>query len=125
MSEITYRWIDGPTASQEEWDRIDDILAARGWMSLNRQLSRIRVAEQNGKLVGFFVFQCVPHTEPMWIIPSMRGTDVANKLADDMLNWLTEVRARGWMLVADNPVVAKMAEDRNMVKVESPVYRTR
>jgi predicted N-acetyltransferase YhbS len=122
---IVKRWIDGISATQEEWDRIDSILAARGWMSLNRELTRILVAEDDGRLIAFLVLQAIPHTEPLWVAPSARGTSIAQELADDMVAYLKEVGARGWMLVADHPIAARMAEERGMFKVESPVYVTR
>jgi hypothetical protein len=123
MSEPTYRWIDGPTASEEEWNRFEDILVARGWMSLNRPTSRVLVAEDEyGDLLGFIVMQLVPHTEPLWVRPSKRGGEIANELADRMLTFMMEIQARGWMLVASNDVIAKMAEERGMVRETSPVY---
>jgi hypothetical protein len=122
---IQKRWIDGVTVTDEEWDRIEAILAARGWASLNRELSRIRVAEEDGQLVAFFVLQLYPHAEPMFIIPSKRGTGLAEELADDMLAYLVEVKARGWMVIASNPAIEKLAEERGMVRLEFPVYMTR
>lgn len=102
---------------------IETILAARGWMSLNRPTSRVLLAEgEHGELLGFFVMQLVPHTEPLWVLPSRRASGIAEELADRMLISMIEMQARGWMLVADNPIVAKMAEARGMVKEESPVY---
>jgi len=121
--EVSYRWVDGPTATDEDWDKLDAILAARGWMSLNRPTTRILLAEdEHGAMLGFFVMQLVPHTEPLWVLPSRRASGIAEELADRMLTFMLEIQARGWMLVADNPVVAKMAEARGMVKEESPVY---
>jgi GNAT superfamily N-acetyltransferase len=123
MSDVTYRWIDGPTATEEEWERIDKILEARGWMALNRATSRILVAEDpHGILSGVFTFQLIPHTEPMWVSPAYRGTDVAAQLADRMLEFLRENQARGWMIVADNPIAARMCEERGMRRVHAPVY---
>jgi len=122
-TDITYRWIDGPTASDADWTRIDGILATRGWMRLNRRVTRILVAESDGgTLLGFFVFQLVPHTEPLWVAPSARGTDIPQQLADRMREFLVADGARGWMLVADSPVVERMARERGMRRVESPVY---
>jgi len=123
MSEVNYRWIDGPTATDEEWNRFEDILVARGWMSLNRPTSRVLVAEdEHNELLGFIVMQLVPHTEPLWVRPSQRGTEVANELADRMLSFMIEIQARGWMLVASNDIIAKMAEARGMVRETQPVY---
>jgi hypothetical protein len=123
MSEIAYRWLNGPDATDAEWDRIEQILIARGWMSLNRLASRILIAEDtDGALLGFFVCQYVIHTEPLWVVPSRRGGEIAEQLADQMLGYMMEIQARGWMLIANDPVAAKMAEARGMVREESPVY---
>jgi len=121
--EVSYRWIDGPTATEDEWNRFEDILVARGWMSLNRPTSRVLVAEdEHGDLMGFIVMQLVPHTEPLWVRPSTRGSEVANELADRMLAFMMEIQARGWMLVASNDIIAEMAEKRGMVRETLPVY---
>jgi hypothetical protein len=124
VNEVTYRWLDGIDASQEEWDRFDSILATRGWMSLNRKTSRIRIAERCGQLLGFHVFQMIPSAGPLWVAPRERGTEIAAQLADDMLSFFAEAAARGWIVVASSPVTAKFCEERGMHKVKSPVYTT-
>lgn len=121
---ITKRWIDGVSASQEEWDRIDKFLESRGWMSLNRETSRIWLAEEEGEIVGFFVLQWTPQAGPMYVVPSKRGSGLANELADDMLNYLIGAKARGWFIVADSPHVPAMCEARGMHKIPVPVYTT-
>jgi len=126
--DITFEWIDGPNstgprpATIAEWDAIDELCAARGWMSLNRQLTRILVAKRGEEIAGFIVLQLVPHTEPLYVAPSERGTDLAASLADQMVEFLLSVKARGWMVVADNPHAKKLCEDRGMTKVKSPVF---
>jgi Acetyltransferase (GNAT) domain len=119
----TYRWIDGPFATPEDRERIDMIVAARGWMSFNWDMTRVRVVEDEaGKLLGFYALQMVPHAEPIFLAPATRGTGLADELADDMLEFLTDVHARGWMIVADSPHVGHMCEERGMKKLGSPVY---
>jgi hypothetical protein len=120
--EVTYRWIDGLFATDAEWEEIDLKLAARGWMSLNRHLTRIRVAEQDGKIVGLYVLQHIPHVEPLLVDRDQRGSGVAEQLADDMQNFLTEVKARGFMAICEHPVAAKMCKARGMLKTPYPVY---
>jgi hypothetical protein len=122
MSEVKYRWIDGRDASEEDWEKIESILIARGWMSLNRPTTRILVAEEEGKLLGFTTLQLVPHAEPLWVAPSQRATGLAEDLADKMLEFLIEVKVRGWMVVADSPFAEKICKERGMLRVESPVY---
>lgn len=121
---ITKRWIDGVSASKEEWERIDKFLESRGWMSLNRETSRIWVAEEDEKIVGFFVLQWTPQAGPMYVIPSKRGSGLADELADDMLSYLIGAEARGWFIVADSPHVPAMCEARGMRKISAPVYTT-
>lgn len=123
--DVEYRWIDGPSATDEEWNLIESILSTRGWMSLNRVTTRIRIAlDSEGHLLGFHVLQLVPSAGPLWIKPSMRATGIAEQLADDMLQFFVETQARGWMVVAENPFAAKLCEARGMHKLGSPVYTT-
>lgn len=119
---ITKRWIDGITATPEDRARIDAITDARGWMPLNWELTRVLVAERDGKLAGFIVCQLMPHTEPMFVAPSERGNGLAEELADDMVQYLQEVRARGWIVIPESQFAARIAKSHGMVKVEAPVY---
>jgi Acetyltransferase (GNAT) domain len=128
---VRFEWLDGPDsqgprpATREEWDAIDEVCAARGWMSLNRSLTRVLVAKRSDVIVGFHVMQLVPHAEPLYVNAAERGTELAAQLADRMLEFLVSVNARGWFVVADSPFAKTMCEERGMTKVKAPVYRTR
>lgn len=123
MEKIAYRWVDGPTATDAEWDRIESLLAARGWASLNRPTSRILLAEDAaGELLGFEVFQMIPYVGPLWVRPSARGTGLAEDLSDRMLDFMAEIQARGWLVTAESAYAEKICVDRGMTKVETPVY---
>lgn len=127
MNGLTYRWINGPKISESEWlremERIDAIMAARGWMPLNQATSVIRTAEDtDGKLLGFLVLQLVPHVEPMFLAPAARGLGIAERLIDDMDTFVTDADIRGFMVVADNPFVAQRCQQHDMKRVESPVF---
>jgi len=119
---VRYRWVGGREASAADWDAIEAVLAARGWMSLNRQTCRIRVAEQDGVIVGFSVFQWLPYCGPLYVAPSHRGTGLAEQLSDDTIGFLEECNARGWIAVADSPFAKKLCEAHGMTRLESPVY---
>jgi GNAT superfamily N-acetyltransferase len=119
---ITTRWINGLDASQEDWDAIEEMLASRGWMSLNRQTSRILVKEEAGRIIGFHVFQMMPFCGPLYVAPEYRGTTVASELADEMLTFLTENDARGWITTAANRHSEKLCESRGMKRIDEPVY---
>ena len=45
MDGITKRWIDGADATEQDWKRSEQIVDAKGWMSLPKAMSRILVAE--------------------------------------------------------------------------------
>lgn len=122
--DTTFRWIDGPSATDAEWEKIDAILANKGWASLNRPTTRLLVVEDGDRILGFICLQLFPHTEPLYVTPSQRGTGLAKELSDQMLEYLKKVEARGWMAIADSPFAAEMCEKAGMVKVDAPVYRT-
>lgn len=132
MSEgIKFEWLDGPDneygtrcATEAEWSEIDDICVKRGWMSLNRRMTRILTAQRDDKIVGFHVMQMVPHAEPIYLAKEERGKGIAEELADHMLEFMATINARGWFVVADSPEAKKLCKERGMVEVKSPVYRT-
>jgi hypothetical protein len=92
-------------------------------MSLARPTSRILVAEDEyGLLLGFSCLQLVPHLEPLFVIPSMRGSGLAEELADKMVEFVLDMKVRGFMVVAESPHAVKLCEDRGFKKVECPVF---
>jgi hypothetical protein len=120
--EVSYRWVDNSTISQEDWDKVESILASRGWMSLNRNTPiRILIAEQ-GRKMAFFIFQWLPYCGPMFVPPSLRGTGVAKELATKMVEFLLESQARGWVATAESEHAAKLCEKFGMSLLETPVY---
>lgn len=123
MSEVSYRWIDG-SCSDEDWERMDKVLQSQGWVPLNRQCSRILLAEQNGEIVGLSVQQLLPFCGPFFVAKGFRGNGVAEKLATDTVKSLEEMNARGWFVVADSPHIPKLCKKLGMYEVESPVYIT-
>lgn len=123
MDAIKFRWVDGPTCDDADWERIEAILVTRGWMSLNRATSRILVAEDaDRKLLGFQVLQLVPHVEPLYVAPSARATGLAEELVERMIKFLGEVQIRGYLATAESPFAAQICERHGMTKLEYPVY---
>jgi len=122
MSEVTYRWIHGPTAPEAEWDRIDMMMAMRGWPQLYRGTTRVLVAEDAEGICGAICLQMLPHTEPLIVERRVYGKGVAEGLADRMVAMLTELRVAGYMVVAENPLAVKLCEDHGFKRVECPVY---
>jgi hypothetical protein len=127
--DITYEWIDGPDgqgpqpATIEEWNQIDDILAEQGWMSLNRILTRILVGrDKEGKIVALSTVQMLPNVGPMWVAKDLRGTGIADEIVAQTVKFLTDVKCRGWIVIADSPHTAKVAAEQGMTKLKSPVF---
>jgi predicted N-acetyltransferase YhbS len=123
MEGITKRWIDGPFASSEDWDRLDQVLVAKGQMALNRSTSRVLVAEDDkGKMVAFCAFQLIPFAGPLHVNREWRGTGLAEELNDEMVEFMVNAHVRGWIVIADSKFVADYCEKIDMTKVQSPVY---
>jgi GNAT superfamily N-acetyltransferase len=122
MNDVTTRWLDGPCCTQAEWDRIDELLASRGWMSLNRATSRILLKESDGKIIGFHIFQLIPYCGPLFVAREFRGTGLAEELVDKMQGFLTEQQARGYIAIVESPHAAKLCEAHGMEHLPYPVY---
>jgi hypothetical protein len=126
--EITFRWLDGPLVSGEEWAReyarIYPILVARGWMALNKNMSRILIAEEADKgILDFIVIQMVPFVGPFFVHPSHRGEGgVAERLAKHMWEFLLAADARGWISIAESQHSVHLCERFGMREVSHPVY---
>lgn len=131
-AEATYRWIEPEHVTPEadrawadaSWERVQRIIAFRGWMALNRTTSRVLVKESadDGRLLGFIVLQLTPQVGPIYLERSELGTESADYLADQMLAFLRDSETRGFILFAESPHSSKMAEMRRMRKVTVPVY---
>ena len=120
---VRYRWVDGVSCSDAEWNKIDIMLATRGWMSLNRNTTRALIAESpDGVIQGFNIFQMIPFLGPLYVLPSARGTGIAEDLSAKMVDFMQEVQARGYIAIAQSPHAVKLCENLGMKKVESPVY---
>jgi hypothetical protein len=123
MDGITKRWVDGPMASDADWDAIESVLVAKGWLSLNRNVSRILVAEDSaGKMVAFNVLQLVPYAGPLHLNRDWRGTGLAEEMNDEMVEYMVESQVRGWLVVAESKFIQDYCEKIGMARVASPVY---
>ena len=117
---MEFRWVTG----QEMIDILQPIIERNGWTPLNPVTARALIAtEADGDLLcGFSIVQLFPHAEPMWVTKELRGSGLAEELADRMRAYLAEVGARGYMVIADSPFAEKLCKERGMTRVVSPVY---
>ena len=107
---------------EEEFFLLQPLFDKIGWPLPPPDRAKIIVAEiagDNGdKLVlGFTVVQLIVHTEPMWIAPPMRGTGVAEKLAQATRHYLEEdCKVSQWVCMAKpGSFAARIAEANGMV----------
>ena len=113
------RWLD----SGEAVDRLNPIIEKQGWSQLNERTVRALVAEDDdGKIIALLVLQMFPILGPEWVQPESRGAGVMYQLHEEMRKFLTEVQARGVMVIADSEVADKLCQREGMRRVENPVY---
>src|SRR6266446_10267452 len=81
---MTFTWLDGP-----DLDILGPILQRHGWVSPNPRLSRaLIVFDSQNEIIGFSVFQLVPHVEPLWLALRYRGTGLAEQITHQMVEFL-------------------------------------
>ena len=114
---MEFKWIVG-----DDLEVLDVVLESKELPSLNPEVCRALGAYDVDTLAGFIIVQVFPHLEPLWVDKKYRGTDIAAELVDNAIGYLRENSVRGFISIADSPIVAKMCEERGMVKIESPVY---
>jgi hypothetical protein len=120
--EIQYEWVDGPNSSDQAWDVIEQIMATRGWLGLNRNTTRVLLAWKDDKVIGFNVLQLMPYVGPLFVVPSERGTGVAGELVDRTMQFMAEVDARGFLAIAHSEHSVKKCISLGMELVEAPVF---
>lgn len=104
---LTYRKLE-----PKEWPKLRPIFQFNKAFLPDPVASVAAVVEnEDGELVGFLMFQLVPHTEPLWIREDYRGKVDFRRLQrmiepPDASNSLC---APGLFLVAESPNVEEMA----------------
>jgi len=119
MAKIAFRWVEG---NQPEMEAVQAIIEEKGWTPLNFPTSRAYCAFDGDSLIGFIVLQLFPHTEPLFVADEYRGTGVTEELVDGMASFMEDVRARGFICIADSPFAEKLCQSWGMKRIESPVY---
>lgn len=117
-AEVELRWL-----ANDELDLLDPIFIEHGWTRLNKAHARARVAiDGNGKVLACLAVQLLPHVEPLWVSPELRGTGLAAALVNDVASLLTAVNPPILYLIADSPFSERLAKAHGMSKIECPVY---
>jgi len=118
---IEYIWMEGPEAAE----KLNRILAEQGEMLLNPATTRARVAMEGEKILGFMVIQLIPMIGPTRISNSLlphSGGVVFKHMLGDVLDFMDEAEARGYVVICENPGIEKICKVLKMEKLEDPVY---
>lgn len=113
---VCFRFLD-----ESEYHKIEHIFKSFNSSLPIPKLSRIAIAEieSTQEIIGFFVWQLLPHAEPIWIKEEHRNTKIWLKLAS-MLEPLT--RRKDTFIVAESEDVIRMCEALGLKQVLYPVY---
>lgn len=122
---LTYRWLE--PSDEDYLDQIDRTIEELNWARLPSRRTfgmshRIMGVFDGVVLVGWHVVQFFTHAEPIWLHPAYHGTRAAMQLTEKVVDYLVTSETRGFMIVAESPVVARMAEHYGLQKVGVPVY---
>ena len=111
---MEFKWLEGAEAAP----LLNPICQERGWALLNPETCTALCAFDGPKLVNFIVLQLYPlcgpalSTDPHAFVGMM----------DEIRNYLAATKARGLLVVAEHPIIAKLAEMEGLTKLEYPVY---
>lgn len=117
---MTFRWIEG-----EALDQLRPIFEKHGWTPLDPVFSKVLVAEDDrGNIVGFNALQVVLRPEPLWVAKKHRGgdEDIAMQLANRMIEYLREKKAKYWEIKASSPYVERLCIANDMEVIETTMF---
>lgn len=117
---ISYSWL-----GNDEIERlVNPTLKIQGMAILNPECCRVLGAWEDGALIQSFTIQLFPVLGPMVKHDNLHrdAGEVSRELTQRMHDYLTESQARGYLVVADNPVTGRLCERHGMSKLTSPVY---
>ena len=118
LENVTLRWLE-----PEEIYQLEATLLKFGWAALNKNTCRVLAAfDDNGKLIGWEAFQLYPYIGPAFVEPEWLSTGLYEELADEMHKFLSSVKCRGAIVVAESRFAEKVCEKHGMKKLEVPVY---
>lgn len=117
---MTYEWL---TPEQIEW-LVNPVLQVKGMAILNPDCCRVLGAWEDGRLIQSFTIQLFPVLGPLVKHDNLHrdNGDVSRELTTKMHEYLDESKARGYLVIADSPITARLCDRHGMSKINSPVY---
>ena len=118
---MTYRWL-----TDEEVDTlVNPDMQRHGWAMLNIPTARVMGAfDDAGTLVASFSLQLHPLLGPLLRHDNTQrdNGETSRELTRNMEAYLEETQARGWLVIADNPITERLCARHGMQRVVSPVF---
>lgn len=74
-------------------------------------------------IIGYWCLLAVYHTEPIWIAPQTRNTQVLRELLGGMVALLRAEQCSGAMAIIDTPELAQMAQAFGFEPVPGTIYK--
>lgn len=84
---------------------------------------RVWVVEYEGAIVGYWCLLAVYHTEPIWIAPTTRNTQVLRELMGGMVALLRAEQCSGALAIIDSPELEQMAQAFGYQPVPGTIYK--
>lgn len=111
-----------------EMEVLGPLFARLGWAMPEPGMAKAVVAEagegKDALILGFTLVQFVPHNEPMWVHPGMRGTGVAEGLAEAVIHYIeVDCHIKRYLCVAKpGSFAARLAEKHGMRPYPGTLY---
>lgn len=119
--EISYHLLD-----PSEWGRLVPIFDEQEWSLPLPTAAMASVAELDGEIIFVAILQAIPHAEPMWIKPELRGKvdwKRGVRLLEEQIGVDGPQPFDGIVIIAENARVESMARKMGFEPVEGKVFR--
>lgn len=97
-------------------------LQQHGWVPLNEELSRALCVFDDDKIVGFMVFQMVPHCGPLIVDTQYRGSGIPEHLSEMMVQYVAGLDCGNLLVVPENKFSEALCKHHGMTLLDHPVY---
>ncbi len=103
---------------------LQPLFDAQGVVILYPHLAVAKVAFEDGEIVGYHIFQLIPHIEPLWVSPKHRGGELTHSLVKSMDAFAKEAAGQ-YVCVSMSQFSDKLCEEIHMEPVPGQVFRGR
>lgn len=84
-------------------------------------LAMAKVAFDGDNIMGYHIFQLVPHIEPLWVAEEYRGGEVTHALVDEMNDFAKEAAGQ-FVCVSTSTFSDKLCREIHMDTVPGTVF---